>query len=215
MYHLHRTCRESSNQIQCVRPDSHNWPNKFSVQIRFSLPLLVSFGSAVCWAIFFSRSPDCLTGYYSGKFVYISDRVCAHFCDCMDVNGAFNCTRLRTFGFFVPGVFDSKWWCCHWPSAIKALSLVVRHFYISNGDSSPRFFCVALIQLIAFSRSFKCAFFRRVCVCFCLFKRLHKFKTNFYSCAECEKFTFSDRIALDAYWMTCKMCLAPARVNIK
>lgn len=45
----------------------------------------------------------------------------------------------------------------------------------------------------------------------CLFKRLHKFKTNFYSCAEYEKFAFLECLPPPSrteatYWMICNMC---------
>lgn len=53
----------------------------FSVHGHYSAMLVMPV--FLCFLFSFRRSPDCFAGYYSGKFVYISDRMSVRVCVCV------------------------------------------------------------------------------------------------------------------------------------
>lgn len=125
--------------------------NLFSIQPRHYTPTVQQilhyslFCTILFSCVFFlsGRQPDCLTGYYSGKFVYISDR--GRMCVCVRVctNGAFNCTRNISLSIRIGDA------ACDQP--LVTLSLHTTSTFKMDSNFSRLFLC-SLIQLIAFSR---------------------------------------------------------------
>lgn len=105
---------------------------------------LSSFCTILFSCVFFlsGRQPDCLTGHYSGKFVYISDRGRMCVCAC-----------VRTVHLIAHGIFRFKFEvvdaACDQP--LVTLSLHTISTFKMDTNFSRLFLC-CLIQLIAFSR---------------------------------------------------------------